>query len=129
MRKALVVGIDHYDHIAPLHGCVNDAHEVKGALEKDADGSVNFHVKLLTASNASSSIVRGEFKDNVDELFAGDSDIALFYFAGHGHIESTGGYLCGSDCKRGDDGLALGEVLSLAAGSNAKNKVIVLDSC
>lgn len=25
MRKALVVGLDHYEHIGGLTGCVNDA--------------------------------------------------------------------------------------------------------
>ena len=68
-------------------------------------------------------------KDLVTDLFKGKSDIALFYFAGHGHIETTGGYLCTSECSRGDEGLALGEVLQLAHVSQARNKVIVLDSC
>ena len=129
MRKALVIGIDHYAHISPLFGCVNDAHEVKNVLEKHSDGSVNFGVMLLTATGPKTAISRGDLKDRVEELFKGDSDIALLYFAGHGHIEATGGYLCGSDCKRGDDGLSLGDVLALANASKAKNKVIVLDSC
>ena len=129
MRKALVVGIDHYAHISALFGCVNDAHAVKSVLEKHSDGSVNFAVMLLVATCAKDAVTRGDLKDRVEELFAGDSDIALFYFAGHGHIEATGGYLCGSDCKRGDDGLSLGEVLTLAHKSPARNKVIVLDSC
>jgi hypothetical protein len=25
MRKALIVGIDHYKHLTPLFGCLNDA--------------------------------------------------------------------------------------------------------
>ncbi|MCA2354907.1 caspase family protein, partial [Mycobacterium intracellulare] len=29
MRKALIVGIDHYPHIGDLSGAVNDAHAVK----------------------------------------------------------------------------------------------------
>jgi hypothetical protein len=129
VRKALVVGIDHYAHISSLFGCVNDALMVKNVLEKHDDGSANFGIKLLTAIDAKSAVTRAALKDRVDELFAGDSNIALFYFAGHGHIEATGGYLCGSDCERGDDGLSLGEVLTLANRSTAKNKVIVLDSC
>src|SRR5690606_38144371 len=48
---------------------------------------------------------------------------------GHGHIEATGGYLCGGDCKSGDDGLPLAEVMSLANSSRARNRIIVLDSC
>lgn len=129
MRKALVVGINHYDHINPLYGCVNDAHNVKSALERNSDGSVNFDVNLMTASSADTSIERSVLKDNVKKLFDGDSDIALFYFAGHGHLEVTGGYLCASDCKDGDDGLALSDILTFATNSDAKNKVIVLDSC
>lgn len=129
MRKALVVGIDYYSHVGSLHGCVNDAYSVKSILERHSDGSVNFGVNLLTATGADSVIARGGLKDNIAELFKGDSDIALLYFAGHGHIEVTGGYLCASDCQRGDDGLSLDEVLVLANQSKAKNKVIILDSC
>lgn len=129
MRKALVIGLDHYSNVPSLHGCVNDAHAVKTILERHGDGSVNFSVMLVTATSATTSITRGELKDKIAELFKGDSEIALLFFAGHGHIETTGGYLCASDCKRGDDGLSLDEVLSLANQSKAKNKVIILDSC
>lgn len=58
-----------------------------------------------------------------------DTEIALFYFAGHGHVETTGGYLCSSECQRGDDGLPLAEVVTLANFSKARNKIIILDSC
>ncbi len=129
MRKALVVGIDYYSHIPGLYGCVNDAHAVKNVFEKHSDGSVNFDVLFLSATNEKDAVTRATLKDRVQQLFEGDSDIALFYFAGHGHIETTGGYLCGSDCQRGDDGLSLAEVLTLANKSKARNKVIVLDSC
>lgn len=42
MRKALIVGIDHYTYLKPLSGCVDDAHAVKAALERHADGTINF---------------------------------------------------------------------------------------
>lgn len=129
MRKAFVVGLNHYTHLPPLNGCVNDARSVASLLEKNGDGSDNFDVKLLTSENANTAVTRGELMDGVKELFAGKSDIALFYFAGHGYVEATGGYLCDSFCHRGDDGLSLGSVLTLAKKSPAKNKLIVLDSC
>lgn len=130
MRKALIVGIDHYDHISPLSGCVNDAHSVKSVLERHADGTVNFAApKLLTGTSAADRVDRGQLKEAVRELFADDSDIALFYFAGHGYVEDTGGFLCGTDCKTGDDGLSLAEVMTLAGKSPAKNKIVILDSC
>ena len=129
MRRALVVGINYYERVPSLFGCVDDAHAVKGALERHGDGSINFGVKLLTATGAGDAVAKGELKDAVTALFADDVDTAVFYFAGHGHIETTGGYLVTSECAEGDAGFALAEVLVLANGSRAKNKVIVLDSC
>ena len=129
MRKALVVGINYYAHVTSLHGCVQDAQAVKNVLDRHDDGTVNFDVKLVLATGIADAMNKNVLKDHIRALFADDSEIALLYFAGHGHIEATGGYLCGSECKRGDDGLALGEVLTLANKSSARNKVIVLDSC
>jgi hypothetical protein len=130
MRKALIVGIDYYEHINGLRGCVNDANAVRAVLERHADGTPNFVTPyLLTASTPGQAITKGKLKDAVKELFKGDSDIALFYFSGHGFVEETGGFLCTSECDRGDDGLALSELMSLANGSKAKNTVILLDSC
>jgi hypothetical protein len=130
MRKALIVGVDHYEHIGNLSGCVNDAYAVKAVLERNADGTINFPTPQLMVGTGPGQVVsRRALKDAVRELFADDSDIALFYFAGHGYIEDTGGFLCASDCQSGDDGLALSEVMQFANTSNAKNKVIILDSC
>ncbi len=129
MKIALIVGVNHYPSGGDLYGCVNDAYNVKNVLERNSDGSVNFDCKLLTASNSRESIERGELKDEVEKLFSTKAEIALFYFAGHGHIETTGGYLLASDAKRGDDGLSLNEVLVLANQSPATNKIIILDSC
>ncbi|RFZ42940.1 Caspase domain protein [Mycobacterium marinum] len=130
MRKALIVGIDHYDHLSPLSGAVNDANSVKGMLERHADGTLNFATPLLlTGTGPATSVNRDELRDAVEELFNDDADIALFYFAGHGYVDDTGGFLCASDCKSGHDGLALSEVMSMANQSKAKNKVIILDSC
>jgi hypothetical protein len=129
MRKALIVGIDHYDKISNLFGCVNDAHEMKNVLERHSDGTTNFEIKLLAGSRASEFVSRAALRDSVRELFSQDDEAAFFYFAGHGYIESTGGYLCSSDCASGDDGLALADVLSFANASKCRNKIIVLDSC
>ncbi|HEV7333169.1 MAG TPA: caspase family protein [Flavisolibacter sp.] len=129
MKIALIVGINHYLNGTGLYGCVNDAYEVKSILERNADGSVNFDCRLLTALSEKDKIERGGLKDAVEKLFSTKAEIALFYFAGHGHIEATGGYLLASDAKRGDDGLSLNDVLLFANQSPATNKVIILDSC
>jgi len=129
MKKALVVGINYYENVNPLNGCVNDAYEISQVLSRHMDGSINFDVKRFTATDAGSSITRKELKDNVIELFKDDSEIALFYFAGHGHIQETGGYLITSECTDGDDGLSLTDVLNIANASPARNKILVFDSC
>jgi hypothetical protein len=129
MRKALVVGIDHYEAIPSLTGCVNDAHSVKAMLDRHADGSVNFAVRPMVASGPQDYINRTGLKEAIRELFSGDEEVCLLYFAGHGYLEATGGYLCASDCKTGDDGVPLGEIMTLANQSRAQNKIIVLDSC
>ena len=129
MRKALIIGINFYEHGGALYGCVDDAHAVKATLERHADGSINFDCALHTATGSTDRVLRSELKDSIEELFATDAETALLYFAGHGHIEMAGGYLLATDSRRGDEGVALGEILTFANKSPARNKVIVLDSC
>lgn len=128
-RKALIVGIDYYENLGQLSGCVDDAHAVKQVLDRHADGTKNFETKLMTGTGPNDVVGRKALREEVKELFAGDAEIALLYFAGHGHIEATGGYLCASDTADGDDGLSLADVLTYANESKISNKVILLDSC
>lgn len=129
MRKALCVGIDCYQNITDLHGCVIDANSVKSVLERNGDGTLNFDVKVMCSTSESSYICRAELKDLIEELFSGESEIALFYFSGHGSFDATGGYICTSEVNRVDDGLSLNDIMVYASNSNAKNKIIILDSC
>lgn len=129
MRKALIVGIDSYTNVSPLYGCVNDSFSVKSMLDRHADGSVNFGVKHLTATGPNDPVNRDELREAIESLFADDGEVSLFYFAGHGHIEATGGYLCSSDVKTGNDGVPLAEIMTMANKSKIRNRVIILDSC
>jgi len=129
MRKALIVGIDHYENVSPLFGCVNDAYSIKSVLERNSDGTINFSTKLEVATNSSSAIKRKDLKELTRELFKDDSDVAIFYFSGHGYVENTGGYLITSECSDGDDGFPLTELLQIANESKARNKIIILDCC
>lgn len=129
MRKALVVGINYYSQIRGLYGCVNDAQSMNSILSRHGDGRINFDVNLMTAESEADEISKKKLKEAVKSLFVDDSEVALLYFAGHGHVEQTGGYLCSSDCTAGDDGLPLAEVMTYVNASPARNKVIFLDSC
>ena len=129
LRKALCVGIDSYEFVGDLHGCVNDANSVKSALERNGDGTLNFAVKLMCATSETSFVTRSELRDAVEDLFKSESEIAVFYYAGHGSIDALGGYLCTSDISRPDEGLSLNEIMGFVAQSKAQNKIIILDSC
>ncbi len=129
LRKALVVGIDDYLHMPRLHGCVNDAHSVKAVLERNGDGTRNFDVQLLVGTGQEEFVSRMELREMIRELFQDEVETALFYFAGHGHVEQTGGYILAVDSLTGDDGVPLAEVLTLANNAKITNKIIVLDSC
>lgn len=128
-RKALVVGIDYYDAGCHLRGCVNDAKRMQSVLNRNEDGSVNFAVKTMLASDKTTRITRRQLKDAVEKLFSDDSEVALLYVASHGYIDSTGGYLVTSDVGAGDEGLSMDDVLNLANNSPAKSRVIILDCC
>jgi hypothetical protein len=129
MRKALIVGINYYKHSPLLYGCVDDAHAVKTVLERHDNGKTNFDCELLTGTGPSNHVNRGLLKDKITELFGSEANIALLYFAGHGHIEATGGYILATDSQRGDEGVSISEILTLANSSKARNRIIILDSC
>ena len=126
MKKALIIGIDNYPS-APLSGCVNDANSMANVLEANGDGSPNFSVRLITAST--NQVSKRELKQQVEELFSGDNDTSLFYFAGHGCLTPVGGYIVTSDGISYDVGISMNEILQYANKSKAKNKVIILDCC
>ena len=129
MRKALIVGIDYYTHFSPLYGCVNDSFAVRNVLSRHGDGSVNFNVMHLKSSSDRNIVSKIELWDALKNLFADDNSISLFYFAGHGSLDLTSGYLSASDAEGEHDGISLTELTKLANNSPAKNKVIILDSC
>lgn len=85
MKKALLIGINDYPEGNELTGCIEDINSVKAAIERHGDGSPNFGVKMMPNVQTS-----GEVMDAIRKLFAGNDDTALFYFSGHGYMNSTG---------------------------------------
>jgi hypothetical protein len=109
---------------------VNDAYSVRGVLERHADGTVNFATpKVLVGTSDEQPVTKEEIKYAVRNLFVDDAEVALFYFAGHGYTEETGGYLCGTDSRTGDDGFSIAELMILVGRSPAKSKIIIIDAC
>ncbi len=126
MRKALVVGFNNYKG-CELRGCINDAHKIASLLERHANGSPNFEVRLITDENE--TISKGELKKAIIDLFRGNCDMSLFYFSGHGTITASGGSIVTPDFTKYDLGITMSEILSLANASNARDKIVILDCC
>lgn len=123
MKKALIVGINNYT-ISPLAGCVNDASSLASVIERHGDGSPNFDIKLETNVPTKSKL-----KSLIVELFDGDNETALFYFSGHGLINSIGGYIVTPDYQKYDEGVSMDEILTIVNSSKIKDKIIILDCC
>lgn len=131
MKRALVVGIDDYDDPNQLSGCVNDAIELAVLLDANGDGSPNFDVRRLISSEG--AITSEILNEAINELFKGDAETALLYFAGHGILndETNNGFLVTQDGKNPNWGINLSGILEQAnkAHPNITSTVILLDSC
>lgn len=138
MRKALVVGINHYDNkdYQDLNGCHYDAERMYDVLsyhEKvNDDKERNFQVNLLKAHSDKNDkkITRRLLQQKISELFNDDhSEVALFFFSGHGYENSLGGYLVTQDAYAFEEGVSVNDVLIYANNSKVKDIIIILDCC
>lgn len=130
MRKALLVGINQYQHIPPLSGCNADAIAMGSVLSRHASGSPNFQTVVLTT--AEDKVTRNVLRKRLQELFSGDCDTALFYFAGHGNFDAgiDEGTILAQDAEGASDGIRISDILNWASKAEAiKNKIIILDCC
>jgi hypothetical protein len=123
MRKALIVGINKYPN-SPLTGSVNDANAVNELIARNEDGSKNFEVQLAVNVPTKENLLK-----MIDDLFRSKGDTALFYYSGHGLVNTRGSYIVTPDQRKYSEGVSMDEILHLANKSEAKDKVIILDCC
>lgn len=130
MRRALCVGIDEYS-VGSLNACADDANRVADVLARHYDDSPNFDCRRLTAPPGSplTAITRTSLRAAIDGLFRNKADVALLHFSGHGTVNNLDGYLVTQDAKKYDEGVAMGDVLTLANNAKADEVVILLDCC
>lgn len=127
-KRALLVGINDYDHVTGLKGCVADAQAMADVLARNGDDSVNFECRLLT-SPGQQSVTRAALRQQWRELFQDFHGDVLFYFSGHGTQTETGGYLVTQEGKPDDPGLAMQDVADMANKSPASTVLLILDCC
>lgn len=130
MRKGLFIGVNQYEHITPLSGCENDAIEMASVLSTHASGSPNFHRNVLTSSDQ--VVSKKKISAEIKNLFSGECDVALLYFAGHGHFDDNvdEGAIIAQDFEDAEDGIRISDILGWARkATGIKNKIIILDCC
>lgn len=86
---ALLVGIDDYPRpVPPLRGCVNDVVAVESYLRaRLASEEFQLHLKALKNQEANRQAIIDSFRQHLCQ--AGQEDVAMFYYSGHGSQEPT----------------------------------------
>lgn len=128
-RAALLIGIDDYPNSSPLTGCEADAQALSGLLARNEDESLNFQCNVLLASEQP-PITKAKVVEAIDSVFSNrDAEVALFYFAGHGAVTSSGGFLVTQDASQYDEGVPMSQLISAANNSPSRERIIILDCC
>jgi hypothetical protein len=127
-KRALIVGIDHYQHMSQLTGCVADARCMHEFLERNGNGSPNYDCRMLTSAD-SFPITREYLRSQWHSLFGNFDGHILFHFSGHGTPTKAGGVIVTQDGTHGDPGLSMEELVALASKSPAKSVLLIIDCC
>lgn len=130
MKRALLVGIDHYPDGDSLQGCVADAAALSELLARHADGSPNWRIDLVTSEDGDDAVTRDSLREVLTQLFANarDADL-LFFFAGHGGQTPWGADLVTQDATEYSLGVSMSDLVTLANDSPARSVTILLDCC
>lgn len=135
-RRAVIVGINRYKahrKIPKLEGAENDAREIYERLKDPNRGKFEVsNEHYLIGEKATCERIRNAISDLLWET---DSyDLVLFYFSGHGFVDSYGnGYLAPYDMLKDKPlvfGISMQELKQVFL--NSKNKsiaLIILDCC
>ena len=129
MKRALLVGIDHYENFQQLYGCANDAAAVHPLLQRNEDGGPNLDCRLASAKDAATQVSRDRLKEMIRELLSGGAEFALLYFAGHGAPTDGGVALVTSDGTDGTPGVTFSEILAAINKSSVAEVTVILDCC
>jgi formylglycine-generating enzyme required for sulfatase activity len=125
-RLALVVGNKDYQKLNLLRNPLNDANDMAAALEQ-----LGFEViKITNADYRAFLNAVNRFKDRLSS-----SDVALFYYSGHGLSYSGKNYLMPTDADIScleqieEQGISLNRILGDITAKGVRNSFVLLDAC
>jgi hypothetical protein len=127
MKRALLIGIDHYEQYGDLAGCVNDVTAIEPLLRRNYDNDPNFDCVVRTTNTG--DVTRDQLLSALDALFSGGADVALLYFAGHGKGSEADVALVTEDGTDQTPGIAFSELLTRVGDSPVREIIIMLDCC
>ncbi len=133
-RRALLVGINDYEHLDNLLWCVNDALAMHQVLAFHENHDPNFDCHMLFGSAEISDapgqkrVTCNVLRQELQKLFAFDETV-LFYFSGHGYAMAGGVYLVTQDGTGTLPGIPLNDILKMANDSPAREVILLIDSC
>lgn len=126
-RAAVLFGIDNYAH-SPLSGCEADATAMHDSLARNYDRSANFQSQLFLSSKT--NVLKKHIVEAFNRVFSiKGAEVAVFYFAGHGALTKSGGFLVTLDACEYDEGVPMSQLISAANASPSSEKIIILDCC
>src|SRR5436305_14911753 len=99
-KRALLVGIDHYQQMPPLTGGVADALAVGDLLRRNENGSPNYDCRVLTSADGP-PITRARLRPEWQTVFGNFEGHNLCDFSGHGTQTKAGASLVTQDGTRG----------------------------
>ncbi|MFZ1010573.1 MAG: caspase family protein [Candidatus Sulfotelmatobacter sp.] len=125
-HTALVIGNAGYREVSPLTNPTNDADDIASILAK-RDFAV---IKKTDCTHKEMDVALKEFRTALK-----DSDVGLFFFAGHGMQIDGENYLAAVDADAGTEidakhsSLPLNRVIETMEKSATATNVIILDAC
>lgn len=128
-KRALLVGVNHYERFEPLSCCVDDASQMEVLLQAHEDGSDNYLCTRLTTDRdeVTEATLRAALRTLTDGA-NGDDDL-LFYFSGHGLVVDGEGTLVTQEAHPDDAGFPMSELLRRVNRCGAGSVMIILDCC